>query len=119
MRAVCAAIVLTSLFAVSAYSEEPLFVGERGLLNAPFEACNSFQDWARFEILRYREFDDEAAVKFLDQHCSTIITGPVIVEKIERPPPDLHMLTVAVCLRPVGSSDPCLWLDSGWLIKTP
>ncbi len=42
---------------------------------------------SRFEILGFREFDSEAAIKFLDQHCPTVITGPVIIEKyrIRRP----------------------------------
>ena len=116
MRAAVAAIVLT-LIAAPACADEPWFVGEHARLNNPLKACNSFEDWARFEIMRYREFDSEAAVKFLDEHCPTVITGPVVIEQIAQPPADLGMPSVAVCLRRIGDPGRCLWVDSGWLLK--
>jgi hypothetical protein len=108
------AIVLT-LAAVPAHSGEQWFVGERGVLNLPLQACSSYQDWARFEVFRYREFDHDAAVKFLDQRCPTVITGKVVVEQVAQPPAGLGMSTLAVCLRPVGDPGQCHWLDSDWL----
>jgi hypothetical protein len=115
MRAAFAAVALMTLLIAPAGAGE-LWVGEHGKLTLPLEACNSYDDWARFEILRYRELDDEAAIKFLDEHCPTVITGPVIIEQIENAPPDLGMTVPAVCLRRVGDPGRCLWLDSGWLV---
>jgi len=115
MRAAIAAAVLTTLLATaSAGAEQPWRVGERGTLRLPLEACSSYDDWARFEMLRFRQNDPEAAIKFLDQHCPTTLNGQVIVEQVADAPPDIP-ISSAPCLRPVGNPNGCLWLDSSWL----
>jgi hypothetical protein len=111
-----ATAALVALLIAPAFAGDEFWIGERGTLNNPLEACNSYDDWARFEILRFREFDDDAAIKFLDQHCPTVLTGPVIIEEFKKPPSNLGMSTFGLCLRRVGDPGRCLWLDSGWLV---
>jgi hypothetical protein len=57
-----------------------------------------------------------AAIKFYDQHCPTVITGPVVIEQIANPPADFGMLTVAVCLRRVDVIPAHVygWIAAGW-----
>jgi hypothetical protein len=120
MRVIVAAAVLTMfLFAASAYAEQPWFVGERGTVSGDaksftLHACNSYDDWVRFEALRYRENDTEAAIKFLDQQCPTTITGRVVVEQVAKAPSDIPV-SAALCLRPEGNPSRCIWLDSSWV----
>jgi hypothetical protein len=116
MRATIIAAALVTLLIAPVCAAEEFWIGERGTLTLPLEACNSYDDWARFEILRYRELDDDAAIKFLDQHCPTVITGPVVIEDLKKPPADLGMSTTGLCLRRAGEPSRCLWLDSGWLV---
>ena len=115
MRTITTAAALTMcLFAASAYGDQPWFVGERGTLSLPLEACNSYDDWVRFEVLRYRENDTEAAIKFLDHQCPATITGRVVVEQVAKAPSDIPV-SAALCLRPEGNPSKCLWLDGSWL----
>ena len=118
MMRLFSAAVLAFLLATPAYAETQWFVGARGTLpgNAgsfALQACSSYNDWARFESLRYLQYDAEAAVKFIDQHCPTTLTGRVIVEQIARAPNGIQL--IGLCLRPMGSPAGCLWLDSSWV----
>ena len=117
MRAIIAFAVL--LAATPACAAEPWMVGERGIIpgdarSITLHACNSYDDWLRFEVLRYRENDTEAAIKFLDQHCATTLTGRVVVEQVAKAPSDIPV-SAALCLRPEGNPVRCLWLDSSWV----
>jgi hypothetical protein len=44
------------------------------------------------------------------------MTGRVVVEQIARPPSDIPV-DAALCLRPEGEPNKCLWLDSSWLSR--
>ena len=96
-------------------AQQPWFIGEHGTIGSigiGLHGCPSYEDWVRFEVLRYRENDVEAAIKFLDQQCPTTIpNGNVVVEEIAKPPSDIP-LDFALCLRPVADPRSCLWLDS-------
>ena len=120
IRAAISATVLLTLLSAPACAGDQWKVGDRGTLgNTQLHSCNSYDDWTRFEIMRYRESDVEAAIKFLDEQCPTALTGPVVVEQVAPAPPDLIGrdldISDAVCLRRIGDPGRCLWLDSSWL----